>query len=408
MRALPWLSLVLVACGARTELEVGSSGSGDGGAAGTGGFGGEGPGGGGSGTGGQGVGGVEQMALGAGHTCLRTFEGDVYCWGRNGDGQLGIGTTDDALTPSRVPLDRPATFLAAGTYHTCAGLDDGRTFCWGKDASGQLGVAGDGGDVLSPAELALALPAHELALGEAHSCGVFGAEGERALYCWGGGADGQTGGAGSTNVPALVVSGATSVAAGAFHSCFTDAAGTVLCMGTNFDGECGVVGPPSTSTPVVPLGLEGLAVRGLRSGRGHHTCGIVSTSVVCWGDNDGAQLGLGFASENDLPGNPLGAPPLEPVSVAPGFNHTCALYGDEVHCFGSNSSGQLGSSGGDHPTPTLVPGLSGVVAVGTGTLHSCAYVSPVEIYCWGGNDFGQLGDGSTTTSTTPVLAQLPN
>jgi alpha-tubulin suppressor-like RCC1 family protein len=51
--------------------------------------------------------------------------------------------------------------------------------------------------------------------------------------------------------------------------------------------------------------------------------------------------------------------------------------------------------------------LSGVVAIGTGTLHSCAYVSPTELYCWGGNDFGQLGIGDTNATNVPTLVKLP-
>jgi alpha-tubulin suppressor-like RCC1 family protein len=93
--------------------------------------------------------------------------------------------------------------------------------------------------------------------------------------------------------------------------------------------------------------------------------------------------------------------------MAPGFAHTCGLSGGQVLCWGQNGSGQLGRPGPTDPFPGFVPGLSRVVAIGTGTVHSCAYVSPTEIYCWGGNDFGQLGDGTDQSSSEPVLVTLP-
>jgi alpha-tubulin suppressor-like RCC1 family protein len=50
------------------------------------------------------AGGVSFAAVRAGgnHTCGVTAVGAAYCWGFNGYGQLGDGTTIDRLTPVRV------------------------------------------------------------------------------------------------------------------------------------------------------------------------------------------------------------------------------------------------------------------------------------------------------------------
>jgi alpha-tubulin suppressor-like RCC1 family protein len=76
------------------------------------------------------------------HTCALLDDGSVSCWGKNGDGQLGDGTYDNAYTPtqtSSLGTDRTAVAITAGMYHTCAILDDGSGSCWGYNGDGQLG-----------------------------------------------------------------------------------------------------------------------------------------------------------------------------------------------------------------------------------------------------------------------------
>ena len=52
--------------------------------------------------------------------------------------------------------------------------------------------------------------------------------------------------------------------------------------------------------------------------------------------------------------------------------------------------------------PATVPGLeSGVKAITTGRVHTCALTSEGAVECWGGNDRGQLGDGTKKVRSSP-------
>ena len=87
---------------------------------------------------------VLAVTAGALHTCVLLSGGRVRCWGFNGSGELGRGTTDEAgeslpATAGDVDIGGPVTQLSAGQHHTCALLDSGRVRCWGTNGSGQLG-----------------------------------------------------------------------------------------------------------------------------------------------------------------------------------------------------------------------------------------------------------------------------
>ena len=91
------------------------------------------------------------MAAGGEHTCAVKTNGRLYCWGYNGDGQLGDGTTTNRTVPTQV--SGAATdwlSVAAGGRHTCALKTNGRLYCWGWNFYGQLGDGG--GPVLAPAK----------------------------------------------------------------------------------------------------------------------------------------------------------------------------------------------------------------------------------------------------------------
>ncbi len=88
--------------------------------------------------------GATQIASGHGHTCALINNGSVWCWGSNSHGQLGDGSLTDRVAPAQV-LSASLSGLtdvveiAAGARSTCARRADRTIWCWGWNGEGQLG-----------------------------------------------------------------------------------------------------------------------------------------------------------------------------------------------------------------------------------------------------------------------------
>ena len=69
--------------------------------------------------------------------------GLTYCWGLNASGELGIGVTGGTNdTPVLLPMQHGITLLLPGLgEHTCGLNGLGEIYCWGLNTSGQVGVA---------------------------------------------------------------------------------------------------------------------------------------------------------------------------------------------------------------------------------------------------------------------------
>jgi alpha-tubulin suppressor-like RCC1 family protein len=88
---------------------------------------------------------VQALSLGNSHSCALLTSGEARCWGINNTGELGDGTTTERLTPVPVlvsPGGPPLSGVQAltlGDWHSCALLTSGDVRCWGGNGDGQLG-----------------------------------------------------------------------------------------------------------------------------------------------------------------------------------------------------------------------------------------------------------------------------
>jgi alpha-tubulin suppressor-like RCC1 family protein len=379
---------------------------------------------------------VSQIVAGTSHSCALVQNGEVRCWGYNGFGQLGDGTTTNRLSPVPVlkspggPALTGVQALTLNGHHSCALVSGGEVRCWGDNGYGQLGD-GTTTQRLSPVPVLQSpggLPltgVQALALGGWHNCALLNG-GE--VRCWGSNTVGQQGDGTTTDhltpVPVLEspggppLTGMQAIALGAAHSCAWVRGGEVRCWGWNDFGQLGdgTITQRLSPVPVLqsPGGLPLTGVQAIVLG-GEHSCALLSGGEVhCWGRNEYGQLGDGTTEDWLTPVPVLqspGGPRLTGVQAPElGLFHSCALVnGSEVRCWGRNDSGQLGdgtTEGRLTPVPVLLsPGLTpmiGVQPLALGGWHSCALVSEGEVQCWGQNLDGQLGDGTVTNQPSPV------
>ena len=80
------------------------------------------------------------ISMGLYHTCGIIDNNDLYCWGYNDNGQLGIGTTDFQNYPTPQLVDSNVIAVSTGNNHACALYESQTIKCWGANTEGQLGT----------------------------------------------------------------------------------------------------------------------------------------------------------------------------------------------------------------------------------------------------------------------------
>jgi alpha-tubulin suppressor-like RCC1 family protein len=290
------------------------------------------------------------------HSCALSSDGRVQCWGDNGDGQLGDGTTTARANPTDVTglLGKLAVHVAVGNRTSCAVLVDGTVWCWGRgEALGQGAPIQFGVPTPTPVKVQ-GLPASALQVGVAGktACALLM---DGTVACWGPGkgAEGAWGGStGSAGDPSKPVAART---------------GKLL-------------GPAIA----ISSGMDS-------SGHDGH-CALLSSGVVeCWG----AFPGNG-SDYSDVPVKVLAGGKDRAVAVESGGDDSCIVLADgTVRCWGLNESGQLGQGFSSSPLkfPVPVANLGDVIAVSAagGDGHDvCALTAASALFCWGA-DMGGPG-----------------
>lgn len=309
---------------------------------------------------------VTAISVGGDHACA-IIAGAVRCWGDQSGGKLGNGSASSSSVhaPSGTPaIASGATAIAAGEFHSCA-VANGEVWCWGSNTGGRLGIGTTSGQstvaVLTPGAGPGAMA---VVIGDAHSCAV--ADG--GVKCWGANGNGQLGvGEGDTTLrssPAPVAglgvgAGVTAIAAGGNGTCAV-VDGGVRCWGYGTGGALGNGGTSNHGAPVVTL-PTGSGATAIAVGAGFG-CAIVNGGVKCWGQGDWGHIGDGALDDRLSPVDVLPAG-SNATAIAAAEDRACAVVASGVRCWGYGPNGEIGDEAtgfAPYALPVMTRGVSSV------------------------------------------------
>ena len=339
-------------------------------------------------------------------------EGNLWTWGFNSYGQLGINNTIDRSTP--------VTTFAGGTnwkqvngggYHNAAIKTDGTLWTWGENYSGNLGVnvAGATAHRSTPVTtFAGGTNWKQVSCGKYHTSAI---KTDGTLWTWGYNYYGELGvnDAGPTthrSTPVTTFAGGTNwkqVSCGGDSTTAIKTDGTLWTWGFNSYGQLGINNTIDRSTPVTTFagGTNWKQV----NGGGYHNAAIKTDGTLwTWGDNNDGRLGDNTTITRSTPVTTF-AGGTNWKQVDCGNFHTAAIKTDgTLWTWGRNSYGQLGdNTATNRSTPvTTFAGGTNWKQVACGQQFIAAIKTDGTLWTWGRNTFGQLGDNTATNRSTPV------
>ena len=334
-----------------------------------------------------GLSGIVAVAGGGYHSLALKNDGTVWAWGYNGLGELGDWTTTERAMPVQVQgLPTNIVAIAAGSYHSLALDGGGNLYGWGNNNDGELGL-GYNLSPLNPQYITNGVAA--IGAGQFHSLYV-----RTNGTVWASGANnlGQLGNnTTNTTLTPVQVSGLTnaaSVAAGYNFSAALASNGVVWSWGDNSSKNLGITNTYSFSAVPVQVTLV-TGIAGLASQGSHSVVVLTNGTVRGWGDNASGQLALGTTSASVAPSVSqfvavqTNQAPLVPSNVLVNYNGsgqatiTWVQGGSLTQSFtiqqstnGGTSWTAIGTVGGD-TTSYLASGITGttnsfrVIANGT-------------------------------------------
>lgn len=339
-----------------------------------------------------------QITAGGNFACVRTNQiagsGNIFCWGNNGNGQMGNNSATPGtpqLTPTRVRTTGNATsginlkYIQASTGGMCGITPANVAVCWGDNTWSQTGTnSGSANNVLIPKEVltypnSLPLKVKSLSLGakdvddaaptgSGHGCAISNngsgetGDADGKIWCWGSRQNGETAIAYSST-PAVRANVIPSIKIGA--TTYTNYYAEMI--SSSWRASCALIRLNGSAAP------------------------LSNRHIYCWGNNMNGELGInlnpsysgllpsGGTDHFTANGSTNKPQPIyiEPNQTSPDYFSEaevsaltqgglsfrfCALAGTNNYCWGANGIGQVGDGtrGGDFAgAPTNDPLVTG-------------------------------------------------
>eukprot|EP00798_Chlamydomonas_sp_ICE-L_P032390 gene32390-biopygen1074 len=351
--------------------------------------------------------------------------GELYMYGRNDYGQLGLRHTSNIAVPTKVPGITNAALVACGERFTLCARTDGTAISTGLNNNGQLGI---GSTVTTSNFSIVAGVSNAIAVDAGYTHAMYMTS-SGIVVSAGSDANGQLGrGASSANVvinanivPMLMPDGsnvyARAISAGGYHSAVLLNNGSAYLCGKNDQGQCGA--SPTLVPQANSLGIISTLsnVVDVACGHEHTLFTRYDGQVLGFGRNDRGQLGQSNKTSpvtsvvQVLAGGGAGSSNGLSVEIAAGFNHSAYIKNDNtIFVFGANDKGQLGlgQTTTEALTPTQLVGYAGY-DIACGRNHTVISTTPDPLtfnytgnnalIAFGDNAYGQVGDNNPNVTT---------
>ncbi|KAG9457082.1 hypothetical protein H6P81_001590 [Aristolochia fimbriata] len=257
---------------------------------------------------------IKQIACGDSHCLAVTMDGKVQSWGRNQNGQLGLGTLEDSLLPQPIQAFKgiPVKMIAAGAEHTAAVTEDGDLYGWGWGRYGNLGL-GDRTDRLVPEK-------------------VSAVDGQKMVL----------------------------VACGWRHTICISSTGSLYTYGWNKYGQLGHGHFEDLLVPLQLGDLRNSPISQIAGGWRHSMAVTYEGKLYGWGWNKFGQVGVGDNIDHCSPKQVKFPDEQKVIQIVCGWRHTLALTDRQnLFSWGRGTSGQLGHGESvDRNTPKIIEALS--------------------------------------------------
>ena len=360
-----------------------------------------------------------------------TENGELYAWGDNSDGQLGIGNTDNQTKPVKVTgitgkIKQLITLKYDGEalldyFSVYALTEDGSLYAWGNNSDGQLGIGNTDNQTKPVKVTAITDKIKELIVPEPYlfSSILIAITEDNSLYTWGYNRYGELG-IGSNehevyiptkvNLPGKIkeiMHNSDSV-----YTILED--GSLYAWGYNYNGQLGVGDEVNRNIPA-KVDLPG-KIKELIADSDSVYAMLEDGSLYAWGDNYNGQLGVGDEMDRNTPTKVnLPSKIKELMLLDIGYGSLYAILEDgSLYEWGYNFSGELGVGSENEyvntPTKVNLPGT--IKELITGAFSFYAILEDGTLYAWGVNYNGHLGIGSGSENeyeyvNTPTKVNLP-
>uniref|UniRef100_A0A6I8N734 X-linked retinitis pigmentosa GTPase regulator n=1 Tax=Ornithorhynchus anatinus TaxID=9258 RepID=A0A6I8N734_ORNAN len=86
---------------------------------------------------------IKQLSAGSNTSAALTEDGELYMWGDNSEGQIGLASESNVCVPCRVVIGKPVSWVSCGYYHSALVTTDGELYTFGEPENGKLGLSSE-------------------------------------------------------------------------------------------------------------------------------------------------------------------------------------------------------------------------------------------------------------------------